>query len=110
MIWMMKNAYEQTTIKRIAKELRHLERNCNTSSPKEVKLFIANKICSNARKENLIESYNIAIKSLGLSTRVIRKPLLIEPNKKSPALKYCLHEVQNLLNYHETNTLNLTIT
>jgi hypothetical protein len=57
MLWMMKNAYEQSTIKRVAKELRHLERNCNTSKPEEVKLYIAKKTCSNARKENLIESY-----------------------------------------------------
>lgn len=64
---MLKSAYEQTTIKRVAKELRHLERNCNTSKPEDVKLFIAKKNCSNARKENLIESYAIAIKSLGLT-------------------------------------------
>lgn len=28
MLWMKNNAYEPTTIKRVAKELRHLERNC----------------------------------------------------------------------------------
>ena len=67
MLWMLKNAYEQTTVKRVGKELRHLERNCNTSNPEEVKLFIAKKNCSNARKENLIESYAIVIKSLGLT-------------------------------------------
>lgn len=67
MLWMKTSAYEPTTIKRVAKELRHLERNCNTNSPKEVKLFIANKTCSNARKENLIESYNILIQALELS-------------------------------------------
>ena len=50
MLWMKINAYEPTTIKRVAKELRHLERNCNTANPEEVKLFIANKTCSNARK------------------------------------------------------------
>ncbi len=44
MLWMLKNAYKQTTIKRIAKERRHLERNSNTSNPEEVKLFIAKKI------------------------------------------------------------------
>ncbi|MGA2681052.1 MAG: hypothetical protein ABSF44_04540 [Candidatus Bathyarchaeia archaeon] len=67
MLWMMKNAYEQSTIKRVAKELRHLERNSNTSNPEEVKLYIAKKTCSNARKENLIESYAIVIKALGLT-------------------------------------------
>ncbi|MCW4017940.1 MAG: hypothetical protein NWF00_04585 [Candidatus Bathyarchaeota archaeon] len=40
---MKTNAYEQTTIKRVAKELKHLERNCNATSPEEVKLYIANK-------------------------------------------------------------------
>jgi hypothetical protein len=67
MLWMKNNAYEPTTIKRVAKELRHLERNCNISNPEEVKAFVANKQCSNARKENLIESYAIVIKSLKLS-------------------------------------------
>lgn len=32
MIWMMKNAHEQTTIKKVAKLLRHLERNCDTTN------------------------------------------------------------------------------
>ena len=54
MLWMKKNAYEPTTIQRVAKELRHLERSCNTSKPEEVKLFISNKKSSNARKENLL--------------------------------------------------------
>jgi hypothetical protein len=67
MLWMKTNAYEPKTIKRVAKELRHLERNCNTNKPNEVKLFISNKTCSNARKENLVESYAIAIKSLDLT-------------------------------------------
>ena len=43
MIWMLKNAYEQTTIKRVRKELRHLEKYCNISNPEEVKLFVAKK-------------------------------------------------------------------
>ena len=43
MLWMMKNAYEQSTIKKTAKLLRHLERNCNTTNPEEVKLYIAKK-------------------------------------------------------------------
>jgi integrase len=67
MLWMMKNAYEQSTIKKTAKLLRHLERNCNTSNPEEVKLYVAKKTCSNAHKENLIEAYAIVIKSLSLT-------------------------------------------
>jgi integrase len=84
MLWMKTNAYEPTTIKRVAKELRHLERNCNASSPKEVKLFIANKTCSNARKENLIESYNIAIQALGITWN---KPFYQRHDKKRRAPK-----------------------
>ena len=84
MLWMKTNAYEPTTIKRVAKELRHLKRNCNTANPKEVKLFIANKTCSNARKENLIESYNIVIKALELSWN---KPFYQRQDKKRRAPK-----------------------
>jgi integrase len=87
MLWMLKNAYEQTTIKRVAKELRHLERNCDTSNPEEAKLFIAKKICSNARKENLIESYNLVIKSLGLTWN---KPFYERYDKKHRAPKETL--------------------
>ena len=70
MIWMLKNAFEKTTIKRVIKELKHLEKNCNIGNPEEVKLFVAKKNCSNARKENLIESYNILVKSLGQSWNI----------------------------------------
>jgi hypothetical protein len=87
MLWMLKNAYEQTTIKRVAKELRHLERNCSTSNPEEVKLFIAKKNCSNARKENLIESYNIVIKSIGITWN---KPFYERYDKKHRAPKEAL--------------------
>ncbi len=71
----------------MAKELRHLERNCKTNNPEEVKLFIAKKNCSNARKENLIESYNIAIKSLGLTWN---KPFYERYDKKRRAPKEAL--------------------
>jgi len=67
MLWMMKSAYEQTTIKKVAKLLRHLERNCNTQEPEEVKLYIAKKLCSNGHKQNLIEAYACFIRSLGLT-------------------------------------------
>ncbi len=83
-IWMKKEAYEATTIQRVVKELKHLERNCNTTSPEEVKLYIANKDVSNARKENLIESYNIAIQSLGLQWN---KPFYERHDKKRRAPK-----------------------
>jgi integrase len=83
-IWMKKEAYENTTIERVVKELKHLERTCNTSDPQAVKLYVANKEVSNARKENLIESYNIAIKSLGLTWN---KPFYQRQDKKRRAPK-----------------------
>jgi hypothetical protein len=51
MLWMKRNAYESSTIKKTAKLLRHLKRNCNTADPEEVKLFVANKTCGNGHKE-----------------------------------------------------------
>lgn len=66
-IWMKKEAYEETTIRRILKEVKHIIRNCDSRKPEEVKLFIANKKCSNGRKENLIEAYDKVIQSLQLN-------------------------------------------
>ena len=103
MIWMKKEAYEPTTIQRVVKELKHLEKNCNTNSPTETKLFIANKTCSNARKENLTESYNIAIQSLGLSWK---KPFYERRDKKRRAPKE--ESVQFIIN-HVKFPLNLKL-
>jgi hypothetical protein len=103
MLWMKKEAYEPTTIERVAKELRHLKRSCNIASPQEVKLFIANKSCSNARKENLIESYNIAIKSLGLTWN---KPFYQRYDKKRKAPK---EELIDFIIQHVNFPLNLKL-
>jgi integrase len=102
-IWMKKEAYEPTTIQRVVKELKHLERNCNTANPEEVKLYVANKDVSNARKENLIESYNIAIQSLGLTWK---KPFYERHDKKRRAPKEEL--VQFIIN-HVHFPLNLKL-
>lgn len=51
MLWMKDNVCEPTTIKRVGKELRHLERNCNINQPEAVKNYIANKQRSNIRKK-----------------------------------------------------------
>jgi integrase len=67
MLWMKKNAYEDSTIKKVAKLLRHLKRNCNTADPEVVKLFIANKACGNGHKENLGEAYDLRMQSEGLT-------------------------------------------
>ena len=60
---MKRNAYADTTIKKVAKLLRHLKKNCNTKQPEETKLYIANKTCGNGHKQNLIEAYAIFIQS-----------------------------------------------
>ena len=67
MLWMKRNAYEESTIRKVAKLLRHLKKNCNTKAPEEVKLYIANKTCGNGHKENLVEAYAIYIRSEGLT-------------------------------------------
>jgi hypothetical protein len=35
MLWMKKNAYEESTIKKVAKLLRHLKKNCNPKTQKK---------------------------------------------------------------------------
>ena len=61
---MKKNAYEETTIKATAKRLKYLQRNCTLADPENIKIFVANKKCSNAFKECLIETYDILMKSI----------------------------------------------
>jgi hypothetical protein len=43
MLWMKKEAYEDTTIKATAKRLKHLQKNCHFADPESVKIFVANK-------------------------------------------------------------------
>ena len=62
--YMKKNGYAETTIKATAKRLRHLQKNCNLQDPEDVKGYIANKQCSNAYKETLIEAYDILMRSI----------------------------------------------
>jgi hypothetical protein len=38
MLWMKKNAYEETTVRKVANLLRHLRRNCNAKDPETVTL------------------------------------------------------------------------
>jgi integrase len=64
MLWMKKNAYEDTTTKATAKRLRHLERNCNLADPENVKTYISKKKVSNAFKECLIETFDIYMRSI----------------------------------------------
>jgi integrase len=61
---MKKNGYADTTIEATGKRLRHLQRNCNLKDPEDVKGYIANKKCSNAFKESLIEAYDLLMRSI----------------------------------------------
>jgi len=51
MLWMIKNAYEQTTVKRVAKELRHLERKCNTSNLEEFTVHSQKRLLKRKKRE-----------------------------------------------------------
>jgi integrase len=63
-IWMLKNAYEQTTIKQVTKRLKRLTKTCDTTNPEAVKIYIASLNVSNAYKESLIETYAIYMRSV----------------------------------------------
>ncbi|MCW3980275.1 MAG: tyrosine-type recombinase/integrase [Candidatus Bathyarchaeota archaeon] len=62
--YMKKNAYADTTIRATGKRLRHLQNNCNLTDPEDVKGYIANKQCSTAYKETLIEAYDRLMRSI----------------------------------------------
>jgi len=61
---MKKEAYADSTIEYTAKRLRHLQKNCTLADPEIIKTFVANKKCSNAFKECLIEAYAIYMRSI----------------------------------------------
>jgi len=60
---MKKEAYADSTITYTGKRLRHLERNSNLENPENVKAFIAQKNCTPAYKESLIEAYALYCKA-----------------------------------------------
>lgn len=60
---MKKEAYADSTIEATGKRLRQLARNCNLANPESVKGFIAQKNCSTAFKESLVEAYAIYCKA-----------------------------------------------
>ena len=64
LLFMKKNAYADTTIKAVGKRLRHLQKHCDVQDPESVKTFIANKTCSNAYKETLVEAYDLLMRSV----------------------------------------------
>jgi integrase len=87
MLWMKRNAYQESTIAKVAKLLRHLRRNCNTTKPEELKLYVARKNCSDAHKENLIEAYGCHMKSI---SQEWEQPFYRRYSKKRKAPKEAL--------------------
>ena len=63
---MKKEAYAESTIEAVGKRLRHLERNCNFENSENVKAYIAQKTCSPAFKESLIEAYALYCRAHGI--------------------------------------------
>ena len=64
---MQRNAYEESTIRKVAKLLRHLKKNCNTAESEAVKFYVSKRNCGNGHKENLIEAYAIYMRSENLT-------------------------------------------
>lgn len=64
---MKKEAYADTTIGAVGKRLQHLAKNCNLDNPEDVKGFIANKNCSMAFKESLVEAYDCYCRANGIT-------------------------------------------
>jgi len=57
--YMKKEAYADSTIRAVGNRLKHLVKYCNLNSPEIVKGYIAQKNCSNAFKETLVEAYDL---------------------------------------------------
>jgi integrase/recombinase XerD len=56
---MKKEAYAESTINAVRKRLQQLAKNCLLDQPELVKGFVAEKECSNAFKETLVEAYDL---------------------------------------------------
>jgi integrase len=63
---MKKEAYAESTTRAVGKRLRHLAKYCMFENPEFVKGFIAQKECSPAFKESLVEAYDLYCKANGI--------------------------------------------
>jgi integrase len=64
---MKKEAYAESTISAVGKRLRHLSKSCLLDNPEFVKGFIAEKGCSPAFKESLVEAYDLYCRANGIA-------------------------------------------
>jgi integrase len=86
MLWMKRKGYQDSTIKKALKLLRHLERSCNTQVIKDVETYISSKPREqNGYKQNLVEAYDYFLKSLDLKWK--DKPFFERDDKKHRAPK-----------------------
>lgn len=100
---MQRNAYEESTIRKTAKLLRHLNKNCNMQDPEAVKFYISEKKCSNGHKENLVEAYAIYVRSEGLTWN---QPFYQRYDKKRRAPK---QELIDFIIEHANFPMNLKL-
>jgi len=78
-LWFMKKeAYAETTTEAVSKRLKHLAKNCFLGDPESAKAFVAQKKCSMAFKESLVEAYDLYCGANGL---VWRKPFYVRYDK-----------------------------
>jgi integrase len=63
---MKKEGYCESTIEAVGRRLRHLKRNSDLGNPENIKIFVAQKNCSPAFKESLIEAYAIYCRAHGI--------------------------------------------
>ncbi len=63
---MKKEAYCDTTSKAVGKRLKHIARSCLIENPETLKGFIAEKECSPAFKESLVEAYDLYCRANGI--------------------------------------------
>jgi integrase len=66
LLYMKREAYADSTIKEVARRLKHLKKHSDLSNPEAVKTFIANKQCTNGYKESLIEAYAHLMRSANI--------------------------------------------
>jgi hypothetical protein len=82
---MKKEAYANPTVSAVGKRIRYLAKNCLLDQSEIVKGFIAQKNCSNAFKETLVETYDLYCQANAIAWK---KPVRFSPATKCIQGKY----------------------
>jgi integrase len=64
---MQKEAYADSTMQAVNKRLKALSKHCSLENPEIVKSFVAQKKCSPAFKESLVEAYDLYCRANGIA-------------------------------------------